>query len=103
MFQQKFCQDCSQRHKCQEVYQQLGKVQGPSVVSKVLVAFLLPIMVFIGALAAFEGILAKVINSKEPRTVISFLLALVATAVYILIIKAMCHLYKGRNSVQTPQ
>ncbi len=89
MDQLKFCQQCNQRHKCQEVYRQLGKTEGPSVVFKVVVAFLLPLMVFIGALAAFEGILAGAINSKEMRTALSFLLALPVTFAVVLIIKVI--------------
>jgi len=90
--QEKFCQDCTQRQNCQEIYQKVGKTKGPSVVLKAVVAFLLPILVFIGCLAAFEAILAKVrslINTKELRTVLSFLLALSVTFVLILIIKAI--------------
>ena len=92
MAQEKFCQECTQRHApletpkksltghdCREVYQQLGKAEGPSVVFKVVAAFLLPLMVFIAALAASEKILAKVISSKEAQTALSFLLALAVT------------------------
>jgi uncharacterized membrane protein (DUF485 family) len=89
MAQQKFCPECSQRHECRDVYQQLGKAEGPSVVFKVVVAFLLPLMVFIVVLAASEKILAKTINSKESQTAISFLLALFVTSVCILIIKVI--------------
>ena len=89
MTQQKLCQDCNQRHKCQEVYQQLGKAQGPSVVSNVVVAFLLPVVVFIAALAAFEEILPKAVNSKESQTALSFLLALAVSFICILITKAI--------------
>jgi len=87
MTQQKFCQECIQRHDCRDVYRQLGNTKSPSVAFKVVVAFLLPVMVFIAALAASEKILAKVINSEEVQTALSFLLALVATSVSILIIK----------------
>ena len=89
MSEQKFCQECNQKHDCQKVYQQLGKAEGPSVVSKVVFAFLLPLVVFIAALAASEKILAGIINSKEVRTVLNLLLALLVTAVCILIIKVI--------------
>ena len=88
MTQQKFCQDCNQQHDCQKVYRQLGGIKGPSVVSKVVVAFLLPLVVFIVALAAFEGILARAIDNREAQTAISFLLALSVTFFCILITKA---------------
>lgn len=102
MNQQKFCQDCNQRHNCQEVYQQLGHSGGPSVVSKIAAAFLMPIVVFIAALVVFEGILAEardpilqkmqsanLINTEELQTAFSFLLALSAAFVCILITKAI--------------
>jgi len=89
MAQEKFCQECNQRHECRDVYQQLGKAEGPSVVFKVVAAFLLPLMVFIAALAASEKILAKTINSKEVQTALSFLLALSVTFVCIFVLKAI--------------
>jgi hypothetical protein len=81
MAQQKFCQDCNQKHDCREAYQQLSNTKGPSVAAGAVVAFLLPILVFIASLAAFEAILA--------RTGLSFLLALFVTSVCILIIKVI--------------
>ncbi len=89
MTQQKFCQDCDQRHDCQEVYQQLGKTKGPSVVCKVVVAFLLPMVVFIASLVVFDHILAKAINSKEVQTALSFSLALSITIVCIFVLRAI--------------
>ena len=87
MFQQKFCQECNQNRNCKEIYQQLGNTKNPSVVFKVVIAFLVPLVVFIAALAIFKAILAGIINSKEAQTVLSFLLALVVTSVSILVIK----------------
>ena len=89
MFQQKFCQECNQNRNCKEIYQQLGKAGSPSVVFKVVVAFLLPMVVFIAVLAAFEAILANTIDSKEVQTALSFLLALSMTFAVVLVIKAI--------------
>jgi len=89
MSQQKFCQNCDQRNKCQDVYQQLGKAKGPSVALKVVAAFLLPLVVFIASLVAFERILAGVIDTKGSQTVLGFLLALSAALICVLIIKAI--------------
>lgn len=83
MTQQEFCRSCGQKNHCQEVYQHLGNKEGPSIISRVIVAFLLPMMVFIAALAASEAILAKVVNKKELQIVLSLLLALAATAVFV--------------------
>ena len=89
MVQQKLCQECNQRRNCQEIYEQLGNTKSPSVVLKVVAAFLLPLMVFIASLVAFERILAGVIDTKGLQTVLGFLLALSAALVCVLIIKAI--------------
>ena len=89
MAEQKFCQDCNQKHDCQEIYQQLGDIKGPSVVVKVIVAFLLPLVVFIVSLAAFERILAGAISTEQVQTALSFLMALLVTFVCILIIRVI--------------
>lgn len=102
MAQQEFCQECNQKHAsletpkksltghdCREVYRQLGKAEGRSVVFKVVIAFLVPLVVFIAALAASEKILAKTINTKELQTALSFLLALSMAFAVVLVIKAI--------------
>jgi len=97
MVQQKFCQECSQRRECQEVNKHLGKAEGPSVVSKVVLAFLLPLVVFIVLLAGFERILAGVISAKELRAAVSFLLAVLGTLGLILIIRVIGRLVRRGN------
>jgi hypothetical protein len=89
MAEEKFCQGCKQKNRCQEVYKYLSKMEGPPVIFQVLIAFLLPIAVFIGCLGASESILAKVTNSKELQTVFGFLVALVVTSICILITRAI--------------
>ena len=89
MIQEKICQECNQKHGCQEVYEQLGRAAGPSVVKKVVVAFLLPLVAFIGLLAGFERILAGGIDGKGLRTGVSFLLAVLGTLGLVLVIKVI--------------
>ncbi len=89
MDQQEICHECNQKSRCQEVYEKLGNIQGESVVLKVLAAFLLPILVFIGCLAAFEWLLAELTTSKGLQTVVGFLLALTVSGICILIVKAI--------------
>ena len=97
MAELKSCQECNQKHKCQEIYQQLGKAQGPSVVFKAVVAFLLPILIFIASLASFEGILVRTTDIKDLRIVLDFLLALSVTLAMVLIIKVINkHLSKNK-------
>jgi len=89
MDQLKFCQECNQRNKCQETYQQLGKAEGSSVTFKVVAAFLIPILVFITSLVIFEHILAGMIETKELRIAFDFLLAMAVTLAVVLIIKVI--------------
>ena len=89
MIQQKSCQHCSQKHDCRQVYRRLGKTESPSVVFKVLVAFLLPIVVFIASLVVLDHILAKAVDSKEVQTALSFLLALSVTIACIFLLRAI--------------
>lgn len=67
----------------------MGNTKNPLVVFKVVIAFLVPLVVFIAALAIFKAILAGIINSKEAQTAISFLLALSMTFAVVLVIKAI--------------
>jgi hypothetical protein len=89
MHKQDFCEICNHKDHCQDVFRQIGKAQGPSVVFKVVLAFLLPIVVFIASLAASERVLAGVTNEKELRTALGFLLALLVTFGLILLTRAI--------------
>ena len=89
MTEEQFCQGCKQKNRCQEVYEHLSKVDGPPVIFQVLIAFLLPIAVFVGCLVVSESILAKVTNSKELQTAAGFLAALAVTLVFILVTRVL--------------
>ena len=89
MNQQEFCQNCIQKQNCGEVYRHLGSVKGPSVLFNVIIAFLLPLVAFIGSLAVFEAILAGVIETKPALTVVSVVSALLAASVCVVIGKVI--------------
>jgi len=89
MAEEKFCQGCHHKHRCQEVYEHLSHIQGAGVVFKVILAFFLPIVVFIGCLAVFEEILAKVIQSEELQTIAGLLLALVVSSAFVFITRVI--------------
>jgi uncharacterized membrane protein len=89
MESQRFCQDCIQKHDCKGIYEQLGDSTGESVTIKVVLAFLLPLIVFIVSLAVFGKVLARAINTEGLQITLSFLLALVVTFVYVLIAKVV--------------
>lgn len=94
MAQQEFCKDCHQKHDCKEAYRQLDDAECPSFVSKVIIAFLLPIVVFIVSIAVFEKVLSlhfsqngNYTSSHSLQTFISFVLASLVTFIYIFIMK----------------
>jgi len=84
-----FCQDCTQKDDCQGIYEQMGESSGSSVTLNVILAFLLPLLIFIVSLAVFEEVLADTFNTGRIRTIVSFLLALLVTFACILITRVM--------------
>jgi len=89
MASKRFCQDCIQTHDCKRIYEQLGDSPGPSVALKAILAFLLPLMVFIVSLAVFERVLDGAITTEQMQTVLSFMLALLATFICVLITRVI--------------
>lgn len=89
MAQQKSCQSCSENHSCRQVYQKLGNVKGPSIVLKALFAFILPLAVFIVALAASEKFLAQAIELDNLRVILSFLLAVLTAFFCVLVVRTI--------------
>jgi len=89
MAQQRFCQQCGRRDDCQDVYQKLGGSKGPSLVSKVVVAFAVPLLFFIVCLAVSERVLAQTINAERLRTAVAFVFSVSTTLVLILVIRAI--------------
>jgi ABC-type sulfate transport system permease component len=89
MNEQGFCENCNQKQNCGSIYHQLGNTKGPSVVVKVVIAFLLPIVVFIISLAIFEEIYSKTTSSLSTQTALSMLSALAITFSCILITRVI--------------
>jgi hypothetical protein len=87
MVSKSFCKDCFQKHDCRIIYEHLGKSSGESIVLKVILAFLLPLIVFIVSLAVSERVLAGVIGVEKLQIIFSLLPALLATFICIFIIR----------------
>jgi hypothetical protein len=102
MAHQDLCQQCNQRQDCGKVYEQLGKLEGPSIVWKVVLAFLLPLVVFVGSLAFFERMFSGVITAGQSQSALSFVAALVPTFVCILLTRVIGGRF-GRDSSQGSQ
>lgn len=89
MVQQDSCRQCNQRQDCGKVYEQLGNSEGPSIVKKVVLAFLLPLVVFTASLAILEKVFSGVISAGQTQSALSFASALLVTFVWIVMTKVI--------------
>ncbi|MHC4325388.1 MAG: SoxR reducing system RseC family protein [Planctomycetota bacterium] len=67
----------------------MGNESGSSVALKAVLAFLLPLIVFIVSLAAAERLLVRAINIEGAQTALSLLLALLVTFMCIFITRIL--------------
>jgi hypothetical protein len=80
------CQNCEQRHNCQEVYRQMSDSKTPKVLSKTIQAFLVPLVIFIFVLAAAEKILAETLTSEAGKNFAALVMAVSAVFLYLVIL-----------------
>lgn len=73
-----YCSQCPQKAGCKEVYEHVGHSDAPSVVGKVIAAFLLPIALFVGLLIGADKLL-PVFSSEKARTAAIFLFSFAVT------------------------
>jgi len=95
MVQSKSCEGCRQAHDCTKVYEQLGCAEGPSVTSTALLAFLLPVVVFVAALGGF-GWLLKGVVAGAYLTPLAAALALVTTTGVVLVARVLTRLHRRK-------
>lgn len=91
MTQPNQCDGCSQADGCKEAYRQLGCTEGPSVTLTVLVAFLLPLVVFIVSLGGFGWWLEGRVAGPY-QTPLALILALLVTTGLMLAVRAVSRL-----------
>lgn len=89
MDDEQFCERCSQRHDCREIYGKLGNAEGPSLTLTVVVAFLVPILVFIVSLGVLEKVLGWVTERAALRTAASLSGAVIVTLAWILTVRVI--------------
>ncbi len=85
MTDKEYCSDCDGTHDCKSIYGQMGKAEGPSVVKKVIVVFLLPVIVFVVCLVVADKKLVAVTGYEHLRILLGVLFAGLASFVYVLI------------------
>jgi uncharacterized oligopeptide transporter (OPT) family protein len=87
----KLCENCGYRHGrgrcCIDIYQQLGRAKGPSVVGKVFLAFVLPLLVFIASLVLAGYVLSIFLAESGIGTLLAFLIAVALTIVFVQLIR----------------
>jgi hypothetical protein len=67
------CSRCPHTDSCKAAYEALGKSTAPSVVGKVVLAFVVPMVVFIGVLVGLDALLPAFGTEKRRMAVISLL------------------------------
>ena len=90
-----YCSNCTGAHDCKTIYEQMGKAQGPSVVKKVIVVFLLPIIVFVVCLVVADKKLVAVTGNEHVRILLGVLFAGLVSFVYVLIAGRMSRHWGG--------
>ena len=89
MTQQDPCDKCGQKMSCQQVFGRLGNIQGKSIVRSILAAFVLPLVVFIAALAVAQRLLEKYIDSTGLRAAVALLAAIAVAAVCVMTVRTI--------------
>ena len=95
MTDKEYCSDCAGAHDCKDIYEQMGKAQGPSVAKKVIVVFLLPIIVFVVCLVVADKKLVAVTGNEHVRILLGVLFAGLVSFVYVLIAGRMSSRWNG--------
>ena len=90
------CSQCGHKEGCRLMYEKLGRAGGQNVAVKAIVAFLVPICVFICVLAAGQRLLQGQFEDKILMLV-SFLLAVCVTLLVVFVIRAISGLVKKRT------
>ncbi len=85
------CDQCGDKSNCGQLLHQMGNSEGKSVVFNSLLAFVLPIGVFIAILAIAQQILKKYIESARWQTALASILALAAAVACAAIAKIIAN------------
>lgn len=88
---------CGQRTACGSVYQKLGATRGPSVLGRSLIAFVLPIVLFVLSLAAMERMLRGRIENSDLRMLVGILPSLMISVIGVGIVRRILF---SRSAVQ---
>jgi len=79
MAERELCKSCQHQNTCEDVYRRLGHSQAPPVTSKVIIAFVLPLLTFIVVLALADGVFKH--PDPSPAMVLIHCIAALGAAV----------------------
>ena len=82
MVQGEPCDSCSHADDCKRIYHRLGHTEGPSIALKVVVAFMLPVVVFTVALGLISWRLQAAATGAR-QSFLACVLALVVTVLFM--------------------
>jgi len=89
MAQREPCEKCNHKLSCKEAFKRLGNLRGQSIVRNVLVAFVLPLFVFIACLAMSQQLLTRYIESSIFRSAVALLLAIASAVICVAVVKTV--------------
>jgi hypothetical protein len=87
MMEQEQCKNCGSRQNCGTVYKKMGEYKGPSVLGKVVLAFVVPLLVFIVSLVVMDKLLSYAAMAENLKTLLNFGIASGITLAVILVIR----------------
>jgi uncharacterized membrane protein (DUF373 family) len=93
---QQQCQSCGMKDSCKEVYKQLGECKAPNVLTKVIMAFLLPLILFIFSIVLFDRLLIEKLKSERASNLAAFGAAIAIVFLYLLFLKLLN--FRRRNN-----
>ena len=99
MIEDKECANCGSRKNCGAIYKKMGEYQGPSVLVKVFLAFILPLLVFIGSLILFEKVFLSSVRDDKLRTILNFGIAAGITLGVIFAVRLSTRRRRTKNGV----
>ena len=94
MANQEICDNCGLRNGCKQVYQRMADYQGPSVLGKVLIAFVLPLLSFVLAVAVFAKVAGRFGLVRELEVILSLVFGLFTAAGVVLVVKVISRQFR---------
>jgi hypothetical protein len=94
--EQQQCQSCGMKDSCKEVYKKLGESDAPNVLTKVIMAFLLPLILFIFSIVVGERLLIEKLKDAKEVNIIAFALAIAIVLLYVFTLKLLK--FRRRNN-----